>query len=115
MRRFKATKCGEDYYNDCSRRFVDISRLGLAPAHGLEEIAVAIVSEKTGVMPSKLYDVMVYNGVQLCFCYEKEMFDASRSKKWLQSYFSVTSTGQVVVCVDPDGKNEYFVIESKCI
>lgn len=105
---YRIVETTKEFYNSCE--FKDIARLGLAENVGLKEIALTIMSEKTGFGRFKIEQIMVTSGEQLCFCADSKMTKEQKEYGWFESCFSVSTNGIVCVWFDPDGANKYFKI-----
>ena len=91
--------------------YKDIARLSLAESKGLDSIVLQIVSEKTGLPKHWLSDVMVSNGIQLCFSPDLDMLHRTTSPKWLDTYWSISTNGVIVCWFNPDGENKYYFVK----
>lgn len=109
---YRLIEVGAEFYNSCNHK--DVARMGFAERYGLEEIAVEIVESKLCfVPPYKLRNCMVYNGSQVCFAPSADMVTNAIYKQWLDSIFSVTDNGIVLLWFDPDGMNKFYRIEEQ--
>lgn len=97
------------FYDSCSHK--DIVRMGIAERYGLEEIAIRIIQKKAILSPTLIRNCMVYNGSQVCFAPDAKMVRENTRRQWLDSVFSVTDNGIMLVWFDPDGENKFFRVE----
>ena len=109
MNNYKIEETTKKFYNDSEMK--DVARLGFAENVGLKEIALAIVSEKTGLWRYELDRIMVTNGTQVCFAYDAQIMEKAKDSQWVDSYWSTTESGNVVVRLDPDGEDKYYRID----
>lgn len=112
MNKFELHEVDKDFYAKLQLR--DIARLDIASSVGLETIAFGIVSSKTGLFKTEIERIAVTCGSQLCFAYDAETIEKVESlkgdKRWLDSYFSLSDSGNVVVWVEPDGIEKFYRI-----
>jgi len=111
-RQFELHEVNKDFYTKLNLR--DIARLDIVSAIGLEAIAFDVVSRNTGLFKYELDRIAVTNGTQFCFAYDAETLEKVEKfggdKRWLDSYFSLSDNGNVVVWVDPDGIEKFYRI-----
>ena len=109
---YRLIEVGTEFYDSCNHK--DVARMGLAERHGLEEIAVEILASKIYFLsPYKLRNCMVYNGSQVCFAPSADMVTDEKAKQWLDSVFSVTDNGIVLLWFNPDGENKFYRVEEQ--
>lgn len=109
---YRLIEVGAEFYDSCNHK--DVARMGFAERHGLEEIAVEIVASKIYFVPTyTLRKCMVYNDSQVLFAPSADMVTSKRARQWLDSVFSVTDNGIVLLWFDPDGENKFYRIEEQ--